>query len=160
MKRITMLVLCGLMLGGVGAWAAGNDAKDEAAVKATLEAMAKATIGKDLAALGKLYGDDLIYSHSSAQTQTKAEVLKAFEGPSASESMKFTDQTIRIYGDVALSKGRVDFRTGRPGAMTDNHLNILWVLVKRSVSPTGWQIVARQTTRYPAPAASTTAAAR
>jgi hypothetical protein len=31
--------------------------------------------------------------------------------------------------------------------MTDNHLNILWVLVRRPPGPLGWQIVARQTTR-------------
>jgi hypothetical protein len=31
--------------------------------------------------------------------------------------------------------------------MLDNHLNILWVMVKRSQGPYGWQIVARQTTR-------------
>jgi ketosteroid isomerase-like protein len=152
MKRLVVLVLCGLVLSGVGALAAGNDPKEEAAVKATLEAMAKATISKDVTTLAKIYGDDLTYSHSSAVTETKAQVLKAFEGPSVSESMKFSDTGIRIYGDVALAKGTVDFRAGRPGAMNDNHLNILWVLVKRPVSPTGWQIVARQTTRYPPPA--------
>jgi len=32
--------------------------------------------------------------------------------------------------------------------MHDNHLNILWVLVK-GPGPQGWQIVARQTTRLP-----------
>jgi hypothetical protein len=36
--------------------------------------------------------------------------------------------------------------------MNDNHLNILWVLVK-GAGPYGWQIVARQTTRVQEPAA-------
>ena len=36
---------------------------------------------------------------------------------------------------------------GPPGALLDNHLNILWVLVRRAPGPHGWQIVARQTTR-------------
>ena len=49
---------------------------------------------------------------------------------------------------MALVKGICDYRTGRPGAITDNHLSILWVLVK---NPEGWQIVARQTTRVPTP---------
>ena len=61
--------------------------------------------------------------------------------------MKFSETSIRIYGNVALVKGVTDFRNGQPGKMNDNHLNILWVLVKRPAGPHGWQIVARQTTR-------------
>jgi ketosteroid isomerase-like protein len=128
--------------------AAGNDPKDEKAVVATMEAMAKATVNKDVATLDKIYSNDLTYSHSSALTQTKAEVLKAFEGSGVTESLKFSNTTIRIYGPVALFKGVTDMRNGQPGKMTDNHLNILWVLVK-GPGPEGWQIVARQTTRIP-----------
>ena len=109
--------------------------------------MAKATIEKDVATLSKIYGDDLTYSHSSALTETKAEVIKGVQGPNVAEFMKFSDTNIRVYGDVALAKGVVDFRNGAPGKMLDNHLNILWVMVRRSQGPNGWQIVARQTTR-------------
>jgi ketosteroid isomerase-like protein len=120
---------------------------DTKAVMATLETMAKATIEKDVATLGKIYGDDLTYAHSSALTETKAQVLKNITGPSVAEFMKFSETNIRVYGDVALAKGVVDFRNGPPGKMLDNHLNILWVMVRRSQGPHGWQIVARQTTR-------------
>ena len=146
MIRIALLMLCGLAMCAAAASAAPADPKDEKAVMATLEAMAKATISKDVATLSKIYSDDLTYSHSSSQNQTKAEVLKAFEGPSKGEFMKFSDMTVRTYGNVALAKGICDFRNGVPGKMTDNHLNILWVLVK-GPGPLGWQIVARQTTR-------------
>jgi ketosteroid isomerase-like protein len=126
---------------------AANNAADEAAVTATLEAMAKATVAKNAAALDKIYGDDITYSHSSGATQTKAEVLQGIAGPTMNDFMKFSETTVRIYGDVALAKGVVDFRNGPPGNVTDNHLNILWVLVRRPAGPFGWQIVARQTTR-------------
>ncbi|MES1255472.1 MAG: nuclear transport factor 2 family protein, partial [Acidobacteriota bacterium] len=126
---------------------AANDSADQKAVLATLDAMAKATIAKDIATLGKIYGDDITYSHSAAQTQTKAQVLKSIEGPGIAEFMKFSDMTVRVYGNVALAKGVCDFRNGMPGKLFDNHLNILWVLVKRAEGPHGWQIVARQTTR-------------
>jgi ketosteroid isomerase-like protein len=153
-RKLTLLILCGFLLVGVAARAA-NDPKDEKAVVATLEAMAKATIDKDVATLAKIYGDDLTYSHSSALTQTKDVVLKAVKGGGATEGwfMKFSDTTIRIYGDVALAKGITDFRNGQPGKLVDNHLNILWVLVRRAQGPYGWQIVARQTTRIEEPAA-------
>ena len=81
---------------------------------------------------GSIYGDDVTYAHSSALTETKAQVLKNIQGPSVAEFMKFSDTTIRIYGDIALAKGVVDFRNGPPGKMLDNHLDILWVLARRA----------------------------
>lgn len=137
---VVALALCGGVV-------AADTASDQKAVMATLEAMAKATIAKDVATLDKVYSDDITYAHSSALTENKATVLKNVQGPSVAEFMKFSDTTIRIYGDVAVAKGVVDFRNGQPGKMLDNHLNILWVLVRRPQGPHGWQIVARQTTR-------------
>lgn len=144
-KRVFATLVAAAFSGAV-VWAAQNQA-DEKAVMATLEALAKATIEKDAPALEKIYGDDLTYSHSSGATQTKAQVIRGVRGPSISEFMKFSETTIRFYGDVALAKGVVDYRNGPPGRLTDNHLNILWVLVRRAEGPHGWQIVARQTTR-------------
>jgi ketosteroid isomerase-like protein len=145
MKTHIFTVIAALaVLGGV---VMADTAADQRAVMATLEAMAKATIAKDVATLQKIYGDDITYAHSSALTEDKATVLKNVQGTSVAEFMRFSDTTIRIYGDTALAKGVVDFRNGAPGKMLDNHLNILWVLVRRPAGPHGWQIVARQTTR-------------
>jgi len=146
MTRLIVGMLCVFLTLATGASAA-NDPADEKAVMATLEAMAKATIAKDVATLTRIYGDDITYSHSSALTETKAQVLKNIVGPGVAEFMKFSETTVRIYGDVALVKGITDFRNGQPGKMLDNHLNILWVMVRRPAGPHGWQIVARQTTR-------------
>jgi hypothetical protein len=142
--RAVVMVMALLATIGV---AAANNPADEKAVLATLDSMAKATISKDVATLEKIYGDDLTYSHSNSQTDTKAEVLKGVAGPNQAEFMKFSDTTVRLYGDVAVVKGVVDFRNGPPGKMLDNHLNILWVMVRRPAGLHGWQIVARQTTR-------------
>ena len=128
------------------------DAADEKTVMATLEAMAEATIGKDAATLARIYGDDLTYSHSAGFSETKAQVLANIKGERVPGTyMKFSDTTIRVYGDVALARGVVDFRSAATGRMLDNHLNILWVLVRRPQGPHGWQIVARQTTRIATP---------
>jgi len=149
--KILFLTLAATLGVSAVAWAQAGSATanspDTKAVMATLEAMAKATIEKDVAMLGKIYGDDITYSHSSALTETKAQVLKNIQGPGVAEFMKFSDTNIRVYGDVALAKGVVDFRNGAPGKMLDNNLNILWVMVRRAQGPHGWQIVARQTTR-------------
>jgi ketosteroid isomerase-like protein len=149
MKETTAVLLCGMILSASAAFpAARNDPNDEKSVMATLEAMAQATINKDVATLDKIYHPDLTYSHSSAMNQTKAEVLKAVAGPAVTESMTFHETSVRIYGNVALVRGRNELRNGAPGSLHDNHLNILWVLLK-GPGPHGWQIVARQTTRLP-----------
>src|SRR4051794_11759926 len=106
MKNSAVGLLCGtILLASAALPATINDAKDEKAVMATLEAMAQATIKKDVATLDKIYHPDLTYSHSSAMNQSKAEVLKAVGGPGVTESMKFVDTTIRIYGNTALVRG-------------------------------------------------------
>jgi ketosteroid isomerase-like protein len=148
MKKRIAAVLGGLLFAAAAVPAATIDPKDEKTVMATLEAMAQATMKKDIATLDKIYHPDLTYSHSSAMLQNKAEVLKAAAGPAITESMTFHDSTIRVYGNVALVRGGNELRNGTPGQMHDNHLNILWVLVK-GPGPHGWQIVARQTTRLP-----------
>ena len=148
MKNWIITLLCGILFSAVALPATNNDSRDEKAVMATLEDMAQATIKKDVATLDKIYHPDLTYSHSSAMLQSKAEVLKAAAGPAVTESMTFHDSSIRIYGNIALVRGVNELRNGTPGAMHDNHLNILWVLLK-GPGPHGWQIVARQTTRMP-----------
>jgi ketosteroid isomerase-like protein len=145
--KISALAFLGALAISPAVLSAANDPADEKAVLATLETMAKATLAKDVATLARIYGDDVTYSHSSGLTETKAQVLKNIEGPSVAEFMRFSDTTVRIYGDVALAKGVTDFRNGRPGNLLDNHLNILWVMARRPQGPHGWQIVARQTTR-------------
>lgn len=148
MKNWLVVALCGMLSSTVAFSATNNDSKDEKAVMATLETMAQATIKKDIATLDKIYHPELTYSHSSAFLQDKAEVLKAAAGKGVTESMTFHDTTIRIFGNTALVRGGNELRNGTPGDMHDNHLNILWVLVK-GAGPNGWQIVARQTTRLP-----------
>src|ERR1700681_2562912 len=106
MKNWLLAALCGILFSAVALPATNNDSKDEKAVMATLEAMAQATIKKDVATLDKIYHPDLTYSHSSAMLQSKAEVLKAVTGPAVTESMKFYETSIRIYGNVALVRGR------------------------------------------------------
>src|SRR5215470_11760873 len=104
--RNSIAIFCATLLSAAALHAVTNDPKDEKAVMSTLEAMAQATIKKDVAALDKIYHPDLTYSHSSAMLQNKAEVLKAVAGPGVTESMTFHDNIIRIYGTTALVRGR------------------------------------------------------
>lgn len=142
------LLFAMLLVLAIPAFAGAAGAADEKAVMATLEDMAKATIERNVAPLTKIYADDVTYSHSSGAVETKAQVLAGIKGARAEGTyMKFKDTTIRFYGDVAVVRGAVDYRSASTGRLMDNNLNILWVLVRRADGPHGWQIVARQTTR-------------
>jgi len=112
-----------------------------------MDAWKQATMKKDRAALEKLLHPDLSYSHSSAKNETKADVIKAVTtGKSTVEAIDFINNTVRVYGNTALVKGKVDIKNNVDGKSTTANLDILHVWLK---GPQGWQLVARQAVRLP-----------
>src|SRR5262249_38749865 len=103
---------------------------------------------KDAAALSRIVGDDLTYTHSSNLHQDKAALIASLKEETVYEKIDFKDLKVRVYGNTAVVKGDVDFHNSVGGKITVNKLNVLHVLVK---GPQGWQLVARQATRYPEP---------
>jgi ketosteroid isomerase-like protein len=128
--------------------AATPDPKTEKEVMAAMDAYRQALMKKDAAALSKVVGDDLTYTHSSNLHQDKAALIASLKENTVAEAIDFKDLKVRIYGNTALVKGDVDFRNNANGTVTVSKLNVLHVLVK---GPQGWQLVARQATRYPEP---------
>src|SRR5258708_34389983 len=140
MKKWILIALSATVLS-----AASVDSKAEKEVKADMDAWKQATMKKDGAALEKLLHPDLTYSHSSGKNESKAEVLTAVtSGKSTTEAIDFSDSTVRVYGNTALVRGKVDMRNNTAGKSTTANLNILHVWIK---GPQGWQMVARQATR-------------
>ena len=129
--------------------AANPEPKTEKEVLAALDAYKQALIKKDAAALSRVLSDDLTYTHSSNLHQDKAAVLESLKGPAATEAIDFKNLKVRVYGNTAVVTGDVDFRNNTAGVVTVSKLHVLHVLVK---GPQGWQLVARQATRYPEPA--------
>jgi len=139
MKKWIMILAAGLVL------SAATDSKAEKEVLAAMDAWKQATMKKDRAGLEKLLHDDLSYSHSNGRNESKAEVVQSVTtGKSTVEAIDFAETTVRVYGNTALVKGKVDIRNNTEGKSATAHLNILHVWVK---GPKGWQMVARQATR-------------
>src|SRR4051812_18694950 len=125
--------------------AAGSESKGEKEVLAAMDSWKQATMKKDKAALEKLLHEDLSYTHSSGKNETKADVIKSVTtGPSTVEAITFTNNTVRVYGNTALVKGKVDITNKTDGKATTANLDILHVWVKGSQ---GWQLVGRQAVR-------------
>ena len=136
MKKLVLILFAAV------AFAAVSNDLAEKEVLAAMDAFKKATLAKDGAALGKLLADDLTYTHSAGQEQTKTQYIESIvSGKSVTEALEFTGTTVRTYGNIALVKGRVDLSHSKTNVV---HMNILHVWRH---GPQGWQMVARQATR-------------
>jgi len=137
MKKLILCFACCFL-----AFAAKSGDSAEKDVLAAMDALKQAMIHKDGAALDKLLSSNLTYTHSGGQEQTKADVIQSItSGKSITEALEYTDTTVRIYGKIALVKGKVDLSHSKTNIV---HMNILHVWEK---TPQGWQLVARQATR-------------
>ena len=116
-------------------------------VLASIETWKQAILKKDAKALEPLLHPDLTYSHSDGRTEGKADILKSMPN---TQSIKFAESTVRVYGNTVLVKGNAEFiNNAATGGTTTLNLSILQVWIKTSK---GWQLVARQSTRLnPAP---------
>lgn len=139
----TIYSLC-ILLSFAGLAGAANDPNDEKEILATMDAMRKATIAKDIATLDKIYHPELTQEHSSGRTQSKAEVLQTVkEGKQTWDAIEYSDVRIWVFGKAAVLKAIANLRSGPPGQTTPKRSDMLFVLVKDFDR---WQIVARQST--------------
>ena len=139
---ITMFVLAAAMT-----LAGPADSKDEKAVRSAMDQFAQAVVKKDKPALEKLLADNVMYSHSNAKLENKAEAIAAFLSPTMKyEAIDYKAQTIQIHGKIAVVRGDVNVRNVQDGKPSNLMLNILQVWVH---SGQGWQLTARQSTRLP-----------
>jgi hypothetical protein len=101
----------------------------------------------DAAALEKLLGDELSYTHSNASVQNKAAFISDIKtGKIKYLSVEPTDQKARVFGTTAVVTGGASVHVIQNGndltfkiRYTDTHVN-------RNGS---WQMVAWQSTRLP-----------
>lgn len=131
-----------LLLFALPLFAAAPKPADAAAVAAAEKAWADASIKGDSAALAKLLGDDLAYTHSSAKTETKADVIKS-AAAGGTVAIDFNDTQMRQYGSVIVATHKAAIKN-KQGAVANLYLTHVW-----AKQGGGWQLVSRQATRLP-----------
>jgi ketosteroid isomerase-like protein len=123
---------------------AADSSKADKDILAALDTWKQAMLKGDAATLDKLYHKDLVYTHSTAKVEMKAECIENATKPSGvSKGIEMHDITTHVYGNTAILKGKFDMISAE-GVL--NHLDVLMVWMK---SPQGWQILARQATKIP-----------
>ena len=130
-----------LLLLTLPAFAAGSGEKD---VLAAVDDWKQAALKGDAAALGKLYHDDLAYTHSNAMTQTKAVAIAAETAPTGVyKGIEMRDVSVHVYGNTAIVEYKLEL-THFAGDTAHLHEIMVWMK-----SPQGWQMLARHATKLP-----------
>jgi ketosteroid isomerase-like protein len=101
----------------------------------------KAAREGDRAALGKIFADNLQYSHSNTKLENKQEAIDALV--KSKGNFEVHSQTIHVYGKTATIRAKVTAHN----ATGDTPLTMLLVWVKNG---NNWQLMERHTTRIPA----------
>ncbi|HZP91946.1 MAG TPA: nuclear transport factor 2 family protein [Burkholderiales bacterium] len=111
------------------------------------EARYNAQMANDFAAMERLFGDDLVYIHSSTVVDTKASFIDSMRsGTVKYRRMRRGEVKVRTYGCIAIISGRGTFEVTVKGE--DRTLDLLFhsVWAKRAA---GAQFVSWQATRMP-----------
>lgn len=106
---------------------------------------AAATTKADTAELNRLLSDDLTYTHSTGQTQNKAEFIASVSRREIQyHSIDVESSSARVYGDIAVvvSHLRIELTSG--GRNFTLHAGFLDVWAKKNGR---WQMVAHQATK-------------
>ena len=123
-------------------------AADSAEEKAVRDAVAKfnaAAMKGDEATLKAIIGDGLVYTHSNAKLENKAECIAALvKGKPNFEMMPHS--TVQVYGNSAVVHGHMTAHNMADGKPTETKLDLLMVWVKTAK---GWSLVARHTAKLP-----------
>ena len=104
----------------------------------------EAQVKKDVPALEKLLGDDLVYTHSNGNTDGKASYIQSIkDGKSQYDEIKSEEMKVRMYGKTAVINGVCAVKMP-----TNPNLRLRYtdVYVKRKGQ---WQLVAWQSFRMP-----------
>jgi hypothetical protein len=106
-----------------------------------------AMVRKDVGFLHRVLADDLIYTHSSGNVDTKTSFIENLtSGRLAYETAVPEGLGVRLFGDVAVLTGTSRIRVHVQGNPLNLHIRFTDVYVKRQA---GWQMVVWQATRLP-----------
>lgn len=121
---------------------AAAQSSDDAAVARAVDALAKAMIAADKAALESLTADELNYGHSSPKLDTKASFIDSIvTRKSAFRTIDLSKQTIQVAGDIAIVRAHFSSDIGTEANPGHVELEMLMIWQKRDGA---WKLLARQ----------------
>ena len=115
----------------------------ETTVSAAVEALRKAMVAGDKAALEKLALDELSYGHSSGRLENKAEFIGTLTSGSAGFSaIELSDQTVNVVDKIALVRHVFNGTRRKEGDKMKLAILTVWLQQQDQ-----WKLLARQAAR-------------
>ena len=120
--------------------------KSAEAVKAAEKSWALATASDDEVTLKKVLGDDLTYTHSTGETDSKQAFMDNLKsGVRKYHKVNHDSMDVRLYGNTAVLTATAQIETSqKDGNPTPAHLRFIHVWVFKDGR---WQLVAHQSLR-------------
>ena len=140
-------LIFGLTLSGARAADCDGAITADEALKAE-DARQAAQTSSDFDAMGRLYGDDLIYVHSTAVVDSKPSYIERQRSGLHYRVMKPSDVKVRVFGCLAIITGRGDYEVTQDGKDSSPHLLFTAVWAKRGPDV---QFVSWESTPIPKP---------
>ncbi len=142
-----VFALCAIGSGTAHAQSCSGTITAEEAVQAE-DVRYAAQMANDFEAMQRLFGDDLVYIHSSSAVDDKALYIDSMRsGTVKYRVMRRSDVTVRTYGCLAIVTGNADFDVTVKGQELSEPLRFHSIWAKREG---GAQFVSWQATRVPA----------
>jgi ketosteroid isomerase-like protein len=123
------LMLGSMIAGAKAAECEGPITADEA-LKAE-DARYTAQTKSDFDAMQRLFGDDLVYVHSTAVVDSKASYIDRQRSGLHYRVMKPSDVKVRVFGCLAIITGKGDYEVTQDGKDSSPHLLFTAVWAKR-----------------------------
>jgi ketosteroid isomerase-like protein len=122
--------------------------KNVDAVKAAETAWAKATVAGDEATLKQVLAEDLTYTHSNGEIDTRAVFISNLKtGARKYHKVNHESMNVRLYGNTAVLMATAQVETSQKGgAVNPAHLRFIHVWILQNGR---WQMVAHQSLRLP-----------
>jgi len=115
-------------------------------VRKAEEAWAAAVKVSDASALDKLLANDLVYTHSTGNVDTRTDYLSKMKaGTQKYTDLQYSGMKVRTWnGDTAVVNSQLRMLGATNGTPFDNTVYVIHVWVKQGGT---WKLVAHQTTR-------------
>ncbi|GAB3955354.1 hypothetical protein GCM10028805_42740 [Spirosoma harenae] len=106
-----------------------------------------AQVSKDYAYLDKVLGNDLVYTHSNGNSDSKESYIQSIrDGKSKYDAIDVEDQKVRVYGNTAIINGICMVKAMNNGETINTHLKYTSVYVRKGPQ---WQMVTWQSFKMP-----------
>jgi hypothetical protein len=144
--KLQLSVFClsfGLIVSGAKASDCEGAITADEALRAE-DARYAAQANSDFDTLQRLYGDDLVYVHSTAVVDNKASYIERQRSGLHYRAIRRSDASVRIYGCLAIITGKADLDVTQNGQDSNPHLLFTSVWAKRgpNVQFVSWESTA------------------